>query len=50
MGVAGLCGWWDGGGVGVGYVCAKGVVGLVGALWGMQQVVEMLVMPTGGVL
>ena len=35
-------------GRGVGYVCAKGVVGWVGALWAMQWVVEMLVMPTGG--
>ena len=45
MGVAGLRGWdW---GV-VGYVCVEGVVGWVGALWAMQWVVEMLVMPTGG--
>ena len=35
-------------GRGVGYVCAEGVVGWVGALWAMQWVVEMLVMPTGG--
>ena len=31
----------------VGYVCAEGVVGWVWALWVMQWVVEMLVMPTG---
>ena len=37
-------------GRGVGYVCADGVVGWVGALWAMQWVVEMLVMPTEGVL
>ena len=34
----------------VGYMCAEGVVGWVGALWAMQWVVEMLVMPTGGLL
>ena len=32
-------------------MCApKGMVGWVGALWAMQWVVEMLVMPKGGVL
>ena len=36
--------------VGVGYVCAEGVVGWAGALWAMQWVEEMLVTPTGGVL
>ena len=35
-------------GRGVWYVCNDGVVGWVGALWAMQWVVEMLVMPTGG--
>ena len=35
-------------GWGVGYVCAEGLVGWFGALWAMQWVVEMLVMPTGG--
>ena len=35
-------------GGGVGYVCVEGVVGWVGALWAMQWVVEMLVLPTGG--
>ena len=36
--------------MGVGYVCAEGAVGWAGALWAMQWVEEMLVMPTGGVL
>ena len=35
-------------GGGVGYVCVQGVVGWVGALWAMQWVVEMPMMPTGG--
>ena len=34
-------------GLGVGYVCVEGVVDWVGALWVMQRVAEMLVMPTG---
>ena len=33
-----------------GYVCVEGVVGWVWALLAMQWVVEMLVMPTRGVL
>ena len=36
-------------GGGVGYVCVEAVVGLVGALWAMQWVVELLVLLTGGV-
>ena len=34
--------------VGVGYVCAEGVVGRAGAPWAMQWVEEVLVTPTGG--
>ena len=37
-------------GRGFGYVCTERVVVRVWALWAMQWVVEMLVMPTGGVL
>ena len=50
----GLMGWWAVWAwlvcVGVGYVWAEGAVGWAGALWVMQWVEEMLVMPTGGVL
>ena len=48
----GLMGWWAVWAwlvcVGVGYVCAEGAVGWAGALWAMQWVEEMLVIPTGG--
>ena len=43
-----VCVGWMG--RGVGYVCAGAVVGWIGALWAMQWVAEMLVMPTGGML
>ena len=36
--------------LGVGYVCAEDVVGWAGALWAMQWVEKMLVIPTGGVM
>ena len=34
--------------MGVGYVCAEGLVGSAGALWAMQWVEEMPVTPRGG--
>ena len=50
----GLIGWWAVWAwlvcVGVGHVCAEGAVGWAGAVWAMQWVEGMLVMPTGGVL